>query len=66
MMKAIFPLAIWLAWVLLLGEEFRQNQWECMLVMFAAIELVPRGLRLLGHAQGETYTLFAVLFCAAY
>lgn len=65
-MKALFPLAIWLAWVLLLGEEFRLNHWECLLVMFAAIELVPRGLRLMGHPQGEMYTFFAVLFCAAY
>jgi len=45
-MKAFFPVVIWLVWVMLLGPDFRQNQWECLLIMFAAIELVPRGLQL--------------------
>jgi hypothetical protein len=65
-LKTLFPLFIWLAWVVLLGPEFRQNHWEGLLVMFAAIELMPRGLRLLDLPQGEGYTFCALAFCAAW
>lgn len=65
-MKAFFPVLTWLVWVILLGPVFRQNQWECLLIMFAAIELVPRGLRLLGRPQPEWYAAIAASLCAAY
>jgi YndJ-like protein len=65
-MNAFFPVLIWLAWVMLLGPVFRQNQWECLLIMFAAIELVPKGLRMLGLPQKEWYALLAAGLCAAY
>lgn len=65
-MKAFFPVLVWLVWVMLLGPVFRQDQWECLLIMFAAIEVVPRGLRLLGLPQKEWYAVLASGFCAAY
>lgn len=65
-MKVFFPALTWLVWVVLLGPEFRQSQWECLLIMFAAIELVPRGLGLLGNPQKEWYAVFAAGLCAAY
>lgn len=64
--KNISPIAFWLVAVVFAGDEFRQNQWECLLVMFAALELVPRGLRLLGRPQPDWYALAAALFCCAY
>lgn len=65
-MKTYFPVIAWILWVVLLGPEFRQNCWECLLVMFAAVALVPLGLKILGKATGELYVLTAVSFCAAY
>jgi len=65
-MKAFFPVLTWVVWAILLGPVFRQNQWECLLIMFAAIELVPRGLRQLGLPQKEWYALLASGFCASY
>ena len=65
-MKSIFPVVIWLVWIVLIGPGFRQNQWECLLIMFAAIELVPRGLDLLRIPQKEWYALMAAGICAAY
>jgi hypothetical protein len=64
--KNISPIAFWVVAVVFAGDEFRQNQWECLLVMFAALELVPRGLRLLGRPQPDWYALAAALFCCAY
>jgi len=64
--KSISPVFLWLVIVVLSGTEFRQNQWECLLVMFAALELVPRGLRLLGLPQQDWYAVVPVGLCAAY
>lgn len=54
-----FPrMAAWLAWLLFLllaGGEFCHLHWEGALVMFAALLLVPSGLRLLGHASPTGY-----------
>ena len=64
--KNISPVLFWLVLVLLAGTEFRQNQWECLLVMFAALELAPSGLRLLGIPQKDWYAAIPVGLCAAY
>lgn len=65
-MKQVVPILAWALWVALLGPTFRQNCWECLLVMFAAVALVPIGLRLLGKTAGELYAFTSVAFCAAY
>ncbi|MFN0037740.1 MAG: YndJ family transporter [Saprospiraceae bacterium] len=62
----ISPIFLWVVIVVLAGSDFRQNQWECLLVMFAALELVPKGLQLLGLPQKDWYALTATGFCAAY
>jgi len=64
--KTISPALLWLAIVALSGTEFRQNQWECLLIMFAALELVPRGLRLLGLPPEDWYAFAPIGLCAAY
>jgi hypothetical protein len=60
------PIAFWVMSVLLVGSDFRQNQWECLLVIFAALVLVPLGLKLLEIPQDFRYTAIALGFCAAY
>jgi hypothetical protein len=64
--KNISPAIFWLAILAFSGAEFRLNQWECLLVMFAALELVPRGLQLLGIQRNEWYPALAMGLCAAY
>ena len=46
--KAGLPLAIWAAFLLLGDTPLLQAHWECALVVFAALVLVPLGLDLLG------------------
>lgn len=64
--KNISPVLFWLVMLAFSGTEFRQNQWECLLVLFAALELAPRGLQLLGFQRNEWYPLLALGLCAAY
>lgn len=66
MNRSLSPVFLWIAITALCGTEFRQNQWEALLVMFAALELVPRGLRLLDLPQQDWYALAPVGLCAAY
>jgi hypothetical protein len=64
--KNIQPVFLWLVILALSGAEFRLNQWECLLIMFAALELVPRGLRLLDLEHQDWYAIVPVGLCAAY
>lgn len=64
--KNISPVLLWLAILALCGAEFRQNQWEALLVMFAALELAPRALQLLDLPAQDWYALTPVGLCAAY
>ena len=64
--KNISPVFLWIAIVALSGTEFLQNQWEALLVMFAALELVPRSLSLLDLPAQDWYALVPVGLCAAY
>lgn len=54
-MKTLLPFIAWLAFLALAGRSFMQNHWEGALVVFAALNLVPPGLRLLGRAQAAAY-----------
>lgn len=65
-MKAILPVIVWGVLLFLSGPEFIQNQWECLLVMFAALVLVPKGLLLMQVKYSPWYPLSAVGLCAAY
>jgi hypothetical protein len=64
--KNIQPIFLWLVILVLSGAEFRLNQWEGLLIMFAALELVPRGLRLLDLEHQDWYAIVPVGLCAAY
>lgn len=62
----ISPIAIWLLLVLFVGKEYRDTQWECLIVMFSALALNPLALRLLHIPPLNFYLPIAVLFCTAY
>ncbi|MEO6037945.1 MAG: YndJ family transporter [Saprospiraceae bacterium] len=47
-------------------SELLHTHWEAVLVMFAALFLVPKGLRILGLPQTYWYWLPATGLCAAY
>jgi hypothetical protein len=65
-MQVYAPLINWLTDPLPTAWLFIHSQWECVLVMFAALLLVPKGLRILGLPQGKLYPLVALGLCAAY
>lgn len=60
------PIAIWGLFLLAVGREFLLTHWEAPLVVFAALALVPLGLRLLGLPQRLPYTLAVVGLMAGY
>lgn len=62
----ISPISVWLLLVLFVGKEYRDTQWECLIVMFSALALNPLAFRLLRIPFLNTYPLIAALFCAAY
>lgn len=51
----LLPLAAWLLFLLVAGPEFLLRYWELALVLFAALILVPSGLKLLGFLPGRRY-----------
>lgn len=65
-MKTYFPIAAWLLLLLFADPAFLDGQWECALVMFAALALVPTGVAQMGLPQSNWYWLAALSFCAAY
>ena len=65
-MKVYSPLVNWLTSPMEMAWFFMQNQWECVLIMFAALVLVPKGLVLLGLTQNRKYLVATLGFCASY
>lgn len=69
MPKYLRPALLVLLWLLLaalVGTEFRQSKWECLLVIFATVELVPRGLWLMHRPQPRWFGIMGIWFCVAY
>lgn len=62
----VLPFLMWVVFILGVGSEFRDQQWECLLVVFAALELIPRGLRLFGIPIHPLFWLAVLGLCAAY
>lgn len=60
------PIAIWGLFLLAVGRAFLLTHWEGALVVFAALTLVPLGLRLLGLPQRWPYTLAVMGLMAGY
>ncbi len=65
-MKTYLPILAWLTLLPIAGPDFINSQWECLLVMFAALVLVPKGLGLMGVKYGSWYWPIAAGLCAAY
>lgn len=62
----ISPFAIWLLLMLFVGAEYRDTQWECLIVLFSALVLNPLAFRLLNTPPLNFYPLIVALFCAGY
>jgi hypothetical protein len=54
-MKKYLPALIWLAFLGTASAVFRHNYWEGVLVVFAALVLVPQGLALLDAALAQPW-----------
>jgi YndJ-like protein len=65
-MKNLLPVCTWLLLLPIAGLDFINSQWECMLVMFAALVLVPKGLGLMNVPYPSWYWLSAAGLCAGY
>lgn len=65
-MKTYLPILAWLALLPIAGPDFINSQWECLLVMFAALVLVPKGLYLMDIKHGNWHWPIAAGLCAAY
>ncbi len=65
-MKNLLPVLAWLLLLPMAGLDFINSQWECLLVMFAALVLVPKGLGLMGLKYPSWYWLAAAGLCTGY
>lgn len=65
-MRIYLPFLTWCLFLVAAGEELLQTHWEGALVVFAALALVPTGLKLLGLPQGVLYWAVAAGFGAGY
>ncbi len=65
-MRSYLPFLTWFLFLAAAGEEFLQPHWEGALVVFAALALVPTGLKLLGLPQGILYWSVAAGFGVSY
>lgn len=71
LMRHLFlPLLIWFSFICLAGSAFIPARWEIILIVFAALNLVPHGLGLLLSENGRPNTWWQwgaiLLFCAAW
>ena len=66
----LLPLLAWVAFMWIAGADFLYSRWEIALIVFAALNLVPAGMRLLLPERDTTDTWWPwaaiLLFCIAW
>ena len=65
-LKPAITLLIWLSLLPIAGAEYIQESWERLLVVFAAMVLIPIGVPLLGIKWRSWYWLMVAAFCLSF